>query len=384
MGMRRTKIMDQVKKWFADLKSEAPAFMQLCGSSLAIVKAWMHKDDTTAIKAELAVLQRQTRKMQITVGVCAAIAIVAVLRGSARSDQSNRIGAVDADTRKFAMELIEQERKRVEEIEARQKQQVADKERQEAARKAAEGLLRKKREELNAWYRNEAKKIEDAKIIEYERLVASMKGRSHQIISEKGWPQIRIDPLDGLSLGEPVPESLIEIAKARTEMPLKSPVFGGFTSILLETQTPISGEVRIEPYIVHRIDLNGKLLTSVSNAVKIVDMLTEKLDKVFGTKHNRLGGADTVEENFIMLYRGWTGLPRWEAEVQAWMDLRQDVPAGSINLRIHGRDLCRLVEENICDLWKKLIGQHELNFKAKKTLLDQEFSRRQREIEGTR
>ena len=125
-------------------------------------------------------------------------------------------------------------------------------------------------------------------------------------------------------------------------------------------------------------------MTSVSNAVKIVDMLTEKLDKVFGTKHNRLGGADTVEENFIMLYRGWTGLPRWEAEVQAWMDLRQDVPAGSINLRIHGRDLCRLVEENICDLWKKLIGQHELNFKAKKTLLDQEFSRRQREIEGTR
>lgn len=378
--------MNQVKKCFADLKSEAPVFVHLCRSSVAIVKAWMHKDDTTAIRAELALLQRQSRKMQITVGVCAVFAVVAVLRGCAWSGQSSGIGAVDADTRKFAMELIEQERKRGEEIEARQKQLIADEERQEAARKAAEELLKMKREELNAWYRSEKKKLEDAMRIEYERLVASMKGRTHQIISEKGWPQIKLSPLDGLALAEPVPDSLTEIAKARTEMPLKNPVLGGFTSISLEAHTPISGEARIEPYIVHRIDLNGKLLTSVSNAVKIVDMLTEKLDQVFGMKHNQLSGSDRVEENFIMLDREWSGLPRWEARLQVVMDLRQDLggPNGSINLRISGRDLCRLVEENICDTWKKLIEQHELNFKAKKEQLDQEFSHRQREMERTR
>ena len=378
--------MEQVKKWFSDLKSEIPIFVHLCGRCVAVLKSWMRKDDATAIRAEIVLLQRQSRKMQVAVGVVIAIFVIAALRGCGRSDRSTGIGTTDADMRRYAMEQVERERRRSEEIEARQKQQIADAEKQEAARQAASELLRKKSEELNAWYRNETKKLEDAKKIEYERLVASMKGRTHQLVVEKGWPQIRIDPLDGIALGEPVPESLIEIAKARTEMPLKNPLFGGLTSMSLETHSPILQDTRIEPYIVHRIDLNGKLLTSVPNATKIVAMLTEKLDQVFGTKHNKPDGFDRVEENFLMLDREWTGLPRWEARLQVEMDLRQDRggPDGSINLRISGRELCRLVEENVCDIWNTLLKQHEHDFKAKKEQLEQEFLRRQHEMKGTR
>ena len=373
--------MNIVTKWFSDLKEEVPIFVQLCRNIIQLLVAKVRKEDSSVAKSKMIELWRKSLKIQAVVG-CVVATILCLLMRDGRSSQTNR-GVIHADDKalKVLAEQMAQQEKRQEEIAAEQKRTKEKRERDRARAIEAERVRQQKYHELKAWYNGEKEKLDVLKHSAYSNLLKSMSGRAHKILVEKGWPQIKIDLLDGITLAEPIPESLKDFATSRTELPLKEKVFGVFTSLMVTAHDPIDEERSVESLIVQGIKLEGKIQGTVKDVVGFVDKLTAYLDKVFATRYDaRIDEVADEKRGNYMCDRHWEGVPRWEAGLYVTMQnggsayVRLDIPAVSEHY------LPGLVIQRIKDEWRSLIQKHEDEFKARYDKIEREFLRKQQEI----
>ena len=371
--------MEAIKKWLSELKSEVPTFVQLCKDGLQFIAAKVRKEDVSAVKASVLDCQKKSVKMQIVIGCIVVAVLFFMIRGCWSSQMSGRIMHGDENIRTILAKQMEQQEKVRQEYIALEKKQ---KEASEAARKAAEvqkAVSKQKLSELEAWYRTERGKLDALKNSAYSELVKSMNGRAHKILLEKGWPQIRLDYVDGITLAEPIPVTLKDFAMAvNTALPLKKKVFGVFSSLEVAAHNPVDDEKQVEPSIVSDIKLEGKIKDiGVEIVVEYMDRITAYLDNAFATKHSSFGN-DTIakEKGLCICNRHWEGVPRWVADMNVVIENGN----GNIRLDISSYDIPNLVAKQIKEEWQTLLQKHTDDFKEKYDNLKQELLLKQQEI----
>ena len=365
-------ILENVRKWLASVRSEMPAFCELCRTAIRLVVKTAKKQDVAIEKSTIHELRTKTKSAQVAFGgMLVILTAVLFLRGCGDSQPQSGIIHADGDLRKFLAEQQAAQQRR--DAETREREDLAEKNRKaEEAKRDAENELRKqKHEELGTWYRAEHKKLEETKKAKHNELEKLKYNRAHDILVEHNWPQIKFPPIGDIIIGEPLLEKYKSYAL--TECPISI------------TNVPIFTSMRIDGVssdgIVTGIRLNGRIPMTVDKAIGWMRLVSKKLDESWRMKHINLGKDQifTSGEHEIAA-RSWEGLPKWHALFQCQVYKTDDGQMANFTLDINSYELPKLVREQLDKEFWKAVEKLEDSIKAQEEHLGEELRRRQTEI----
>lgn len=366
-------ILEKVKKWFASVHSEAPAFCKLCKVTICLITKTIQKQDTSVDKSAFAELRTKTPNAQIAFGgVLVILMAIVFARGCRHNHSTGCVTYADAETRKTVLAQVELERQRAAKAEVEQKEAEAKRAAEEARRKATYEIKKQKHEELGAWYRSERKRLEDRKKDELSKLEKAKNNRAHDILVEHDWPQVKFPLLDDIIIAELLPEKYKSYAL--TECPITIKDIPIFTSMRIDG-AQVDG-------IVNGIRLEGRVPMTVETAIDWMQKLSRKLDVAWSIKHMNLGKDQIFPDGgHEIAGRSWDGIPKWHALFQCQVYKTDDGQIAKFTLDINSYDLPRLVREQLDKEHWKSVKKLEADFKAQEELLEKELHRKQSEIQ---
>ena len=268
-------ILEKVKKWFASVRSEIPAFCKLCKVTISLIAKTVKKQDASIDKSAFAELRTKMLNAQIAFGgVLVILTAIVFARGCGHNHSTGCVTYADADTRKAVLAQVELEKQRAIKAEVEQKEAEAKRAAEEARRYAADEAKKQKHKELGAWYSAERKKLENQKKAAEAEIERSQYERAHAIRIEKGWPEIGFPGLDGIVLAEPLPEKYSNYAQVECPVTIKD--LPMFTSLEIRGVRPCGVN---EPAglrgVVDEIRLNGKTSMTAKQAIEAMQKLSK-------------------------------------------------------------------------------------------------------------
>ena len=350
-------ILEKVKKWFASVRSEIPAFCKLCKVTISLIAKTVKKQDASIDKSAFAELRTKTLNAQIAFGgIVVAILLVLLMRGC---------GNPRKDALKLVAELQERENQRMIEISKKERaEQKAYEEKQTARDKALAALEMSHAEKIQKWKRREAAAF--AKIDE------ELDALSKRILSDKGWPHLT---LAGVTLCEPLPPELSDFGMEQ-ELKLPKP-FMGFTSMRVHLNGPAAfvGKSSCEWHetkgmrIVNSITLHGDTKIPMKEIPAAIKKIEPAISKLFA--------SSPIYEHWMEIVDAvrWEGLPQWEAKLQATKDEKS-----LLQIELRGYGFYDMVTKILNNAAINMVNAHHAKFEAELKQIEEEFNQRRKEL----